>query len=72
MSGTGGEIVLPVPWATRRESSFLISVEELRAILGKRGFHIEKLAIFLATQSLGANSSRPRQDWRRRPWAFMS
>lgn len=43
MSGPGGEIVLPVPWTTRRESSFLIAVDELRAILNKRGFHIEKL-----------------------------
>lgn len=43
MSGSGGEIVLPVPWATRRESSFLIAVDEFRAMLKKRGFHIEKL-----------------------------
>jgi len=43
MSGPGGEIVLPVPWATRRESSFLVAVDDLRAILHKRGFHIEKL-----------------------------
>jgi MPBQ/MSBQ methyltransferase len=43
MSGPGGEIVLPVPWATRPESSFLIDVDELRAILNKRGFHIEML-----------------------------
>jgi SAM-dependent methyltransferase len=43
MSGPGGEIVLPVPWATRRESSFLITRDELRAILNKRGYLIEKL-----------------------------
>ena len=43
MAGPGGEIVLPVPWATRRESSFLITVDELRALLTARGFHIEKL-----------------------------
>jgi len=43
MSGPGGEIVLPVPWATRRESSFLIAVDELRAILNKQGLHVEKL-----------------------------
>ena len=43
MSGPGGDIVLPVPWATRRESSFLVAVDELRAILSKRGFHIENL-----------------------------
>ena len=43
MSGSGGEIVLPGPWATRRESSYLIAVDELRTILNRRGFHIEKL-----------------------------
>jgi len=43
MSGPGGEIVLPVPWATARESSFLIPVDELRAILDERGFQVEKL-----------------------------
>ena len=43
MSGPGGEICLPVPWATRRESSFLISVEALRDTLGRAGFQIEKL-----------------------------
>ncbi len=43
MSGPGGEIVLPVPWATRRDSSFLIALDELRAILNKRGFQVEKL-----------------------------
>lgn len=43
MSGPGGEIVLPVPWATGRETSFLVPVDELQAILSRRGFHIEKL-----------------------------
>jgi len=43
MSGPGGDIVLPVPWATRRESSFLVAADELRRILNERGFRIEKL-----------------------------
>lgn len=43
MAGPGGEIHLPVPWATRRESSFLISVEALRETLIAAGFEIETL-----------------------------
>ena len=43
MSGPGGEIHLPVPWATRRESSFLISIDALRETLKKAGFQIETL-----------------------------
>jgi SAM-dependent methyltransferase len=43
MSGPGGEIVIPVPWATKRDSSFLIGVDELRAILDERGFQVESL-----------------------------
>lgn len=43
MSGPAGEIHLPVPWATRRESSFLISVDALRDTLKQAGFQIEKL-----------------------------
>lgn len=43
MSGPGGEIHLPVPWATRRESSFLVSVDALREILKEVGFQIETL-----------------------------
>ena len=43
MSGPGGEIHLPVPWATRRESSFLISVDALREMLREVGFQIEML-----------------------------
>ena len=43
MSGPGGEIHLPVPWATRRESSFLISVDALRETLKEAGFQIATL-----------------------------
>ena len=43
MSGPGGDIHLPVPWATRRDSSFLISVEVLRDTLKEVGFQIESL-----------------------------
>ena len=43
MSGPGGEIHLPVPWATRRDSSFLISVDALRDTLRNVGFQIESL-----------------------------
>lgn len=43
MSGPSGEIHLPVPWATRRESSFLISLDTLRETLTEVGFHIETL-----------------------------
>ena len=43
LSGPGGDIHLPVPWATRRESSFLISAEALREMLKQVGFRIETL-----------------------------
>jgi ubiquinone/menaquinone biosynthesis C-methylase UbiE len=43
MSGPGGEIHLPVPWATRRESSFLISIDALRETLNQVGFQIDRL-----------------------------
>ena len=43
MSGPGGEIYLPVPWASRRDSSFLISIGALRGTLMTVGFQIEKL-----------------------------
>ena len=43
MAGAGGEIHLPVPWATRPESSFLISVESLRETLKQTGFQIDLL-----------------------------
>jgi ubiquinone/menaquinone biosynthesis C-methylase UbiE len=44
MSGPGGDIHLPVPWATRREQSFLITVEALRQTLERVGFRVEALA----------------------------
>jgi len=43
MSGPGGEIHLPVPWASQRDSSFLVSVDELRDMLRAVGFKIESL-----------------------------
>jgi SAM-dependent methyltransferase len=43
MSGPGGDIYLPVPWATHIESSFLISVDALRETLREVGFVIEAL-----------------------------
>jgi len=43
MSGGGGEIHLPVPWATRREASFLITLGELRETLQQTGFQVEML-----------------------------
>jgi SAM-dependent methyltransferase len=43
MAGPGGDVHLPVPWATRRESSFLISVDALRETLKQAGFQIETL-----------------------------
>ncbi|MGH8649686.1 MAG: class I SAM-dependent methyltransferase, partial [Burkholderiales bacterium] len=43
MSGPGGDIYLPVPWATRRESSFLIAIDTLRDTLQQVGFQIETL-----------------------------
>ena len=43
MGGPGGEVQLPVPWATSRELSFLISVDALRETLREIGFQIEML-----------------------------
>lgn len=43
MGGPGGEVHLPVPWATSRESSFLISIDALRETLKQVGFQIERL-----------------------------
>jgi hypothetical protein len=43
MSGSGGEIFLPVPWATRSESSFLISLEDLDEVLKGASFTIDTL-----------------------------
>jgi SAM-dependent methyltransferase len=43
MAGPGGDIHLPVPWTTRLEASFLISIDALRDILEHAGFQIETL-----------------------------
>jgi len=43
MSGPGGEIFLPAPWASRRDSSFLISIDALRDTLKEVGFIIKAL-----------------------------
>ena len=43
MSGPGGEIHLPVPWASRPDSSFLICIDALRDTLKEVGFRIEAL-----------------------------
>jgi SAM-dependent methyltransferase len=57
MSGPGGEIYLPAPWATRRESSFLISVDTLREMLSEVGFQIEMLED-ISEQSLAWRKSQ--------------
>lgn len=44
MAGPGGEILLPVPWAIGRESSFLMSIDALRTTVAEVGFQIESLA----------------------------
>ena len=43
MAGPGGEILLPVPWAIGRESSFPISLDALRKTVEAVGFQIESL-----------------------------
>lgn len=43
MSGPGGAIHLPVPWATRQELSHLISIDALRETLKRVGFQIETI-----------------------------
>lgn len=43
MAGSGGAIHLPVPWATRREMSHLISADALRETLNEVGFRIQAL-----------------------------
>ena len=43
MAGPGGQIHLPVPWATRLESSFLMTVDALRQTLQHVGFQLEAL-----------------------------
>jgi MPBQ/MSBQ methyltransferase len=58
MSGPGGEVHLPVPWATRRESSFLFSVDALRETLTQVGFRIEKLENF-SEEALAWRKTQP-------------
>jgi ubiquinone/menaquinone biosynthesis C-methylase UbiE len=41
IDGGGGELLLPVPWATEPEHSHLVTREELRALLDRAGFSIE-------------------------------
>lgn len=52
------EIHLPVPWATRRDSSFLISIGALRQTLEQTGFHIETLED-LSEQALAWRKNQP-------------
>lgn len=40
LAGTGGQVLFPVPWAHRPETSFLATPEELRALLETSGFTI--------------------------------
>lgn len=58
MSGPGGEVHLPVPWATRRESSFLISIDALRETLEEVGFQIETLEDF-SEEALAWRKTQP-------------
>jgi MPBQ/MSBQ methyltransferase len=58
MSGPGGEVHLPVPWATRRESSFLFSIDALRKTLAQTGFRIEKLEDF-SEEALAWRKTQP-------------
>lgn len=39
--GSGGELLLPVPWATEPHHSHLVSREELRSLLESAGFRID-------------------------------
>jgi sarcosine/dimethylglycine N-methyltransferase len=41
IDGGGGELLLPVPWATAAEHSHLVTREELRALLEQAGFRID-------------------------------
>lgn len=43
MSGPGGEVYFPVPWATRPEISFLMPVDALRETLREVGFRLQSL-----------------------------
>jgi SAM-dependent methyltransferase len=41
IDGGGGELLLPVPWATRPEQSHLVTRDELRSLLEAAGFRID-------------------------------
>lgn len=41
IDGGGGELILPVPWATTPEHSHLVTREDLRALLEDSGFRID-------------------------------
>jgi SAM-dependent methyltransferase len=43
VDGGGGELLVPVPWATTREHSHLLTPVDLRKVLEKSGFTIDKL-----------------------------
>lgn len=58
MGGPGGEIHLPVPWTTRREENFLISVDALRETLNTTGFRIETLED-ISEEALAWRKSQP-------------
>lgn len=42
IDGGGGELVLPVPWATEANQSHLVTRDELRRLLDEAGFRIER------------------------------
>lgn len=58
MGGPGGEVHLPVPWATRREEGFLISIDALRETLRAVGFQIETLEDF-SEEALAWRKNQP-------------
>ena len=58
MSGPGGDVHLPVPWATGRESSFLVCVEALREMLKDVGFQTETLEDF-SEEALAWRKTQP-------------
>ena len=41
IDGEGGELLLPVPWATEPGHSHLVTRDELRSLVTNAGFHIE-------------------------------
>jgi len=41
IDGGGGELILPVPWATKPEHSHLVTRDDLRALIEEAGFRID-------------------------------